>query len=189
MNFGLYFLWSEDFLYCPILSNKISGADYANSPMAANHFLSPAAEFLQQCCLCICKKGKLQAMCVGKSLLESLFVFTYTNNFVTCVSQLFLMCLQRTSLGGTTTGVGFRIAVKYNLATVIVACFNFLAVLVYTENLWYFVPDVHLSFFASFIVSAIEIWSKSSFSMSPRCFVSKSRKYHFFSPAKNMAYP
>ena len=56
------------------------------------------------------------------------------------------MCLKRAGLGGAAAGVGFGIAVKYNLATLVVAGLNLVSVLVLAQDFGYSVSDLHDSF-------------------------------------------
>jgi len=93
MYLGLDFFWSKDFLYNAIFINKISGSQNADSFSTASHLLSPTSKFLQQCGFSIGYKRELQTLGIGKFLLQSLFVLTYTYNLITGSCQLFLVGL------------------------------------------------------------------------------------------------
>ena len=93
MNLGLYFLRSKNSFYYAILVDQISCAQNANGLSATSNLLAPTSERLQQSCLGIGNKRKLQPFGFGKLLLQSLLVLAHANNLVSCCSQLVLMCL------------------------------------------------------------------------------------------------
>ena len=74
---------------------------------SAGYLLAPTAELQQQGGLSIGNERELQAVGIGKLLLESLLVLAYADNRVAGGSQLFLVRLQRTGFGCTSAGVGF----------------------------------------------------------------------------------
>ena len=106
MDLRLDFLGCENLLDNAFLVDKIGGAENADGFAATRHLLAPTSQLLQQGGVGIGYEGELQAVGVGKLLLQSLLVLAHTNDLVACGGQLLLMGLQRTGFGGASAGVG-----------------------------------------------------------------------------------
>ncbi len=143
MNLCLDFLWGEDFLDYSVFVNEICGAQYADGLPSACHLFSPASQLLQQSGLRVGYQRELQAVSVGKLLLQCLFVFAHTDDFISGGCQFLFVCLQRTSLCSASACVSLWIAVYHQFPAAIVACLNLSSVLVDAEDLWYSVSDIH----------------------------------------------
>lgn len=146
VNFGLDFLWCENLLNDAILVYKVSGAQGADGAAAAGYLLAPAAQLLEQGGFGVGNEGEFQSLRVGKLLLQSLSVLAYADDGISGSLQLGLVCLKRAGFGSAAAGVGFGIAVKYNLATLVVAGLNLVSVLVLAQDFGYSVSDLHDSF-------------------------------------------
>ena len=158
--FGLDFLGSENLFDDAFFVYEIRSTQDADGVAATSYLLAPTAELLQQGGLSVGNEREVQAVGIGKLLLESLFVLAYADNLVAGGSQLFLVRLQRTGFGCASAGVGFGIAVKHYFATAIVARFNFVSVLVYAKNLWNFISYSHGCGVLGY--SSLTKWGKAS---------------------------
>lgn len=167
VNLRLYLFGCEDFLDDAIFVNEVCCAQDADGFSAAGYFFAPATKLLQECCLGVGDKRELQSLSVGEFLLQGWFVLADAYYVVAGSCQLFFVCLEGTCLGCASAGVCLGIAVEYDFATLIVACLDFVSVLVYAKNLGYFVSYVHnwvvfVFIFVLFYVAKICIQSEMS---------------------------
>lgn len=112
VNFGFDFLGCENFLYYTFFIYQISGSQYTDGATTACNLFSPTAKLLKQGRFRVGNERKLQSMGIGKLLLKRLFVFAHPYDFVTCLCQLLLVRLKRTSLRRATARIRFWVGVK-----------------------------------------------------------------------------
>ena len=143
VDFCLYFLGGEDFLDDAFFVDKVGGAQDADGAAPAGHLFAPAAELLQEGGLGVGYQGEVEAVGLGKLLLQGFFVLAHAYNGIACGFELGLVCLQRTGLGRATGGVGFGVAVEDEFAAAEPAALYFVAVLVGSQDFGDAVSYVH----------------------------------------------
>lgn len=147
MNLCLNFFWGKDFLDDTFFIDKVGGAEDADGAAPAGHLFAPAAQLLQEGGLGVGYQGKVQAMGIGKLLLQGFFVLAYAYYGIACGFEFGLVCLQRTRLGRATGGIGFGVAVKDEFAATEPAALDFMTVLVSSQNFGDAVSYVHGLFY------------------------------------------